>query len=363
MTLILNQEQQALRDSVRAFVAERTPLRRVREVIASPDSYSADTWRQMTGQLGLAGLAIPEAYGGAGAGQTALSVAMFELGAGLVPSPLLASAVLAAAALLRLDDEAARKEVLPGIASGELIGTLAVTDIARTQTTAAGDMPDARLTGEQSPVLNGADADLILVPARHRGQIATFLVKADAEGLTRTPLTAVDHTRALARLRFDATPARALAGDAARALAAAGEQASLALAAEQSGGMAACLAMTTDYAKLRVAFGQPIGAFQGVKHRLADMRAAWELGYAALREATRCADEDPAALPAAAAAARALISPAYFRAAADTVLLHGGIGYTWEHDAHLYYKNALSGKVLLGDPDAQLDALATALGM
>jgi alkylation response protein AidB-like acyl-CoA dehydrogenase len=127
--------------------------------------------------------------------------------------------------------------------------------------------------------------------------------------------------------------------------------------------MAACLAMTTEYAKLRVAFGQPIGAFQGVKHRLADMETAWELGHAALRSAARSADESPADFPRDAAAARVLISGPYFTAAADTIELHGGIGFTWEHDAHLYYKNALSGKVLLGGPADQLDRLASALGM
>jgi alkylation response protein AidB-like acyl-CoA dehydrogenase len=139
--------------------------------------------------------------------------------------------------------------------------------------------------------------------------------------------------------------------------------ANLALASEQCGGTARCLSMTSDYARVRYAFGQPIGAFQGVKHRLADRHTDWELAYAALREATRCADEDPPALPAAAAVARVLASAAYMQTAADTIELHGGIGYTWDYDAHLYYKNAVSNKVLLGDADAQLERLAHALGM
>jgi alkylation response protein AidB-like acyl-CoA dehydrogenase len=358
MALVLSEEQQALRDSVRRFVAERTPLAAVREVIASGDAYAPGVWKQLTAQLGLAGLAIPEEYGGTGSGQTEMSVALYELGAGLVPAPLLASAVLAAGTLLHLDDEAARRELLPGIAGGELIGTLAAGRDGEPPA-ASGAGGELRLTGETSPVINGMQADVILVPARHGDELVISLVDAQAEGLTRTPLTTLDHTRALARLRFDATPARRLAGDAAHALDAVTDLANLALAAEQCGAMAACLAMTAGYARQRVAFGQPIGAFQGVKHKLADIHTAWELAYAALREATRCADEDPDELPAAAAVARALVSPAYFRAAADTVRLHGGIGYTWEHDAHLYYKNALSGKVLLGDPDAQLDRLAT----
>ena len=125
--------------------------------------------------------------------------------------------------------------------------------------------------------------------------------------------------------------------------------------------MAACLAMTSEYAKLRVAFGQPIGAFQAVKHRLADMETAWELSHAAVREAARTADEEPDRFSAAASVARVLTSVPYFTAAADTIQLHGGIGYTWEHDAHLFYKNALSGKVLLGGPGDQLDRLAATL--
>jgi alkylation response protein AidB-like acyl-CoA dehydrogenase len=212
-------------------------------------------------------------------------------------------------------------------------------------------------------VLSGAFADVLLIPAGHAETISLYAVGAGATGLTREPLAGLDHTRPLARIRLDRTPARALAGDAGVALAAADDLANLALAAEQVGAMAACLAMTSEYAKLRVAFGQPIGAFQAVKHRLADMETAWELAHAAVRDAARAADADPARFPAAASVARVLTSGPYFTAAADTIQLHGGIGFTWEHDAHLYYKNAMSGRVLLGGPGDQLDRLATTLGM
>jgi alkylation response protein AidB-like acyl-CoA dehydrogenase len=386
MSLTLTAEEQSLRDSVRRFVAERSPISAIRELIEAGEPYDAGVWKQLAAQLGVAGLIIPEEYGGAGAGYSALSVVLAELGAGLVPSPLLASAVLAAGALLRLDDEAARQELLPGIASGELIASLALTGGAAGQVRAAsgdgaggdgaasdgagGDRAgggQARLTGELAPVLNGAQADVLLVPAVGGAGgddgVAIYLVDAGASGLSRIPLTTADPTRALARITLDDTPARVLAGDAAAALAIAGDLANLALAAEQSGGMAACLAMTTDYAKLRVAFGQPIGAFQGVKHRLADMEVAWELAHAALRAAATSADEEPGSFSAAASVARVMTSGPYFTAAADTIQLHGGIGFTWEHDAHLYYKNALSGKVLLGGGGEQLDRLAATLGV
>jgi alkylation response protein AidB-like acyl-CoA dehydrogenase len=375
MSLILTGDEESLRDSVRRFVADRTPLTAVRQVIAAGEPYDTGIWKQLSAQLGVAGLAIPEEYGGAGAGHAAMAVALQELGAGLVPSPLLASAVLAAGTLLALDDMAAREALLPGIASGELVATLALTGAAGSGAggsgtggagagvRAAGAGGAARLSGELAPVLNGAQASALLVPASGPDGLGVYLVDGAAGGLTRIPLTTADPTRALARITLADTPARALAGNAASALSAAADLANLALAAEQCGAMAACLAMTTEYAKLRVAFGQPIGAFQGVKHRLANMETAWELGHAALRAAARSADENPADFPRDAAAARVLISGPYFTAAADTIELHGGIGFTWEHDAHLYYKNALSGKVLLGGPGEQLDRLASELGM
>jgi alkylation response protein AidB-like acyl-CoA dehydrogenase len=361
MSLILTAEEESLRDSVRRFVAERSPMSAVRELIDAGEPYDAGVWKQLTAQLGLAGLIIPEEYGGAAAGYSALSVTLAELGAGLVPSPLLASAVLAAGALLRLDDEGARRDLLPGIASGQLVATLAVTGGPAGSVTAVGDGPEVTLDGTVSPVLNGAQADVLLVPAGRDGGVVICRVDAGAVGLARLPLTTVDHTRALARIELAGVPARVLAGDASGALAAAADLANLALAAEQCGAMAACLAMTSEYARLRVAFGQPIGAFQAVKHRLADIETAWELAHAALREASRIADEEPVAFSAAASVARVLTSEPYFAAAADTILLHGGIGFTWEHDAHLYYKNALSGKVLLGGPADQLDRLAATL--
>jgi len=225
---------------------------------------------------------------------------------------------------------------------------------------AGGTATEPRLTGEVSPVLNGAEADVLLIGV-HGG--AVYRVDGDAAGLTREPLTSTDHTRALARIVLDDTPARPLAGDGPAALAAAADLANLALAAEQCGAMAACLAMTSEYARLRVAFGQPIGAFQAVKHRLADMETAWELARAALRAAATSADADPDRFSADASVARLLASGPYFTAAADTIQLHGGIGFTWEHDAHLYYKNALAGQVLLGTPGDQLDRLATTLGV
>jgi alkylation response protein AidB-like acyl-CoA dehydrogenase len=362
MALILTDDEQALADSVRRFVADRSPLTSLRQLIASGEPYDTDVWKQMTAQLGLTGLSIPESYGGAGAGYSALSVALTELGAGLVASPLLAC-VLAAEALLGLEDDEASDDLLPKIAGGELIATLALASSAGGQVAASGAVVGPTLTGAVSPVLSGAEASVLVVPAEADGVIGLYLVDAGADGLTATRLTAVDHSRSLARITFRDTPARQLAGDAVAALSAAQDVANLALASESAGAMKAILDMTAGYAKIRVAFGQPIGAFQAVKHRLADMEKSWELGYAALRDAARAGDEEPGRFPVAASVARVLLSSAYGEASVDAVHLHGGIGFTWEHDAHLYYKNGLSNKVLFGAPGEQLDRLAEALGI
>jgi alkylation response protein AidB-like acyl-CoA dehydrogenase len=362
MALILTDEEQALADSVRKFVADRSPLTSLRQLMESGQPYDQDVWKQMTAQLGLAGLAVPEEYGGAGAGVSALSVALTELGAGLVASPLLGS-VLAAEVVLRLSDDAVRADLLPQIASGEVIATLALTSSFGSHVAASESGDAVTLTGTVSPVLNGAEASILLIPAQADGEVAIYLVDGAADGLTRTRLTAVDHSRSLARVSLKGTPARRIAGDAVAALAAAQDLGNLAIASESAGAMRACIDMTSGYAKIRVAFGQPIGAFQAVKHRLADMAKAWELGSAALRDAARAGDEEPDRFGVAASVARVLLSDAYGEASVDTVHLHGGIGFTWEHDAHLYYKNGLSNKVLLGAPGEQLDRLADALGI
>jgi alkylation response protein AidB-like acyl-CoA dehydrogenase len=217
------------------------------------------------------------------------------------------------------------------------------------------------LSGEISQVLNGAQADVLLIPADTGGRTELFEVAAGTPGLEVTPLPALDHSRSLARVRLNGAAGTRLDGDAAAALGFAADLANLAIASEQVGGMAACVAMTTEYAKIRAAFGRPIGAFQGVKHRLAELHTTWEVAHAALRDAARAADERPADFSRAAAVARIAVSASYVDAAVATVQLHGGIGFTWEHDAHLYQKNAMSQHALFGGADEQLDRLAALL--
>jgi alkylation response protein AidB-like acyl-CoA dehydrogenase len=358
--LILTDEQKELAATVGRFLADTSAMSRVREIAESAEGHDAAVWTRLSGELGLTALAIPEAYGGAGFGRTEVSVVMEALGAALTPTPFFASAVLAAEALLQLDDEAAAKDYLPGIASGRTIATLALPEGSAVVAREAQD--GYVLDGHALRVLHGLDADLILVAADPGP--AVFAVTTDAPGLSRTPLTTLDLTRPRARLDFVATPARLIGpGDATEALARVQDLASVALAAEQLGGLRRCLDTIVEYAKLRVQFGRFIGSFQGVKHKLADMHCTLEQAESIARYAAWTADEAPEELPVAAALAQSFLGPAYYQVAKDHLLLHGGIGFTWEHDAHFYYKRAKDDQLFFGPPRTHRALLADRLNL
>ena len=354
MALIDTPDQAALGKAVRQLVTAHSPMTRVREIMAAEASYDAGVWRRLV-DLGLPGITVPEDLGGSGGSVADLAVALRELGRGLVPSPLVAC-VLAAQALLVLGDEPVSKELLPQIAGGELLATVALgaaVPEAPQQVTEQG----GTVTGVLRGVLHGADADVLLVPAGD----GLLLVRAGAPGLTVTPQAGLDATTAIATVKLVRTPATRLAGDATAALSRTTDLAHVAVACAQSAAMRHALDVTADYAKVRYSFGQPIGAYQGVKHKLADVYTDWCLVDAATRRAVEALDGDEPGASAAAAAARVLSGPAYVNAARQMMMLHGGIGFTWEHDAHLYYKNAVSSSVLLGGRGAQLDRLADLL--
>lgn len=361
MTLIDNPDQRALADAVKKLVSARSPLTKVREVALSDQPFDSDVWRRVI-DLGLAGLAIPEQYGGADGTWADLFVGLRELGAGLVPTPLFATSVLAAGALLASDDEGAKAEWLPKIAEGDVIGTLAVAEEgdatwgSKPSTVAAAD---GKLTGTKVAVLNGAEADLLVVQASD----GFYLVDAKASGVTVTKEEVLDLTRSIATVQLDGAEGTLLAGDADAILDSVIDVANIALAAEQSGAITTCIKITTEYANIRYSFGLPIGAYQGVKHTLANDYSEWCLTDAAVRTASEALSKGSDEVSAAAAAARVLASPAYARTAKNMMLLHGGIGFTWEHDAHLFYRNAVTGNVLLGGPLFQQDRLADKLGV
>jgi len=376
MMLGVSAEQDELRASVRRWMADRAPLTRVRELMDTEDGLDRGVWEQAGTQLGLPGLAIPESYGGSGFTFAEQAIVLEELGAALYGGPYLASAVLAANALLASSDEGARADLLPGIASGETIATLAFTeddgswDPAAIRLAAAKDGEAWRLDGHKSFVLDGATAGLILVVAATDAGLSLFAVQADAVpadtgGLTRTTLPTMDQTRKLARLEFAATPARLIGspGDAAAILDRTLDVAAIALAAEQLGGAQRALDMAVGYAKVREQFGRPIGSFQTIKHRCADLLLEVESLRSAVGYAAAAVAEGSAEIPVLASLAKAYASETFFHVAAENIQIHGGIGFTWEHDAHLYFKRAKSSELFLGDPAYHRERLATRIGL
>jgi alkylation response protein AidB-like acyl-CoA dehydrogenase len=335
------------------------------------DGYDPAVWKQMGEQLGLQGLIIPEDFGGSGYTYVELGVVLEEMGRSLLCAPYFSTVVLAANTLIHSGDEAAKGEYLPGIASGETIATLAFTEPSGKWDEAGITLPATKsgdgwtLTGTKSFVLDGATANLILVAARTDKGVSIFAVDSGASGLTRTPLSTMDQTRKQAKLEFSNTPAKLIGteGDGWKTLSTVLDLAAVGLAAEEVGGAQKVLDMSVEYAKVRVQFGRPIGSFQAIKHKCADMLLEVESGKSAAYYAAWAAAEDNDELPVVASLAKAYCSDAYFHAAAENIQIHGGIGFTWEHDAHLYYKRAKSSEILLGDATYHRELLAQRIGI
>ena len=375
MNLDTSAEQRELRESVRRFLAERAPLTRVRELMETTGGTDPDVWRQASAQLSLPGIAVPEEYGGAGFSFAEQAIVLEELGAALFTGPYLASAVLAATALLASDDTEAKKDLLPGIAAGETVATLAFTEdggswdpasirLAATQK-AQQTQNGWRLDGHKSFVLDGHTADLILAVATTGTGLSLFAVNATADGLTRRPLPTLDQTRKLARLAFSDVKARLVGeqGAARSVLDRTLDVAALALAAEQLGGAQRALDMAVAYAKVRRQFGRPVGSFQAIKHRCADLLLEVEslrsaVGYAAAAVAAGSTE-----VPVLAPLVKAYASEVYSHVAGENIQIHGGIGFTWEHDAHLYLKRAKASELFLGDASYHRERLATRIGL
>ena len=375
MDFAFSPEQEELRRTVRQFLDKTSPETEVRRLMATERGYDTDTWHRMADELGLLGLAIPEAHGGAGAGFTELGIVAQEMGRALFCGPFLGTAVLAVAALLASADDAAQRRWLPAIAAGELIATVAIPGTlpggGAPGAAVAGPAVAAReaadgwvLDGTAGFVLDGHVADLVLVPAATGEGISLFAVGGPAPGLARTLLPAFDATRKYARLDFTTTPAMLLspARVAASALARVYDLGCVALACEQVGVAERALDMARDYALLRTQFGRPIGSFQAIKHKLADVLLEVEAARSAAWFGLWAADARPDQLPAVASIAQATCSAAAYLAAAENMQVHGGIGYTWEHPAHLYFRRATTSRMWLGDPAGHYERLLSQLG-
>lgn len=371
MLLTFTEEQLELRRTLRAFLERTSPEATVRHLMETPEGFDPATWTQMGGQLGLHQLAIPEQYGGAGYTFVELGVVLEEMGRALYCGPFFATVVLAANTLLLSSDEQAKTQLLPALAAGDQVATLAFTEPAGGWDEAGITMRAARtaagwtLTGEKAFVLDGHTAELILVIARTEAGLSVFAVDGSAPGLTRTPMHTLDLTRKQARLTFADVPARLVGsdGEGSTLLPRVLDLAAIGLAAEAVGGAQRCLDMSVDYAKVRVQFGRPIGSFQAIKHKCADLLLEVESARSAAYYAMWAAAGNSEDLPMAAAMAKSYCTEAYAHAAAENIQIHGGIGFTWEHPAHLYFRRAKSTELLLGDPAYHRELLVQRVGL
>ncbi len=371
MNFAFSEEQEELRNIVRSFLENKSPESAVREQMDTEKGYDDAVWTQMAEQMGLQSLIIPEEYGGSGYSYVELTVVLEEMGRALLCAPYFSTVVLAANTILQSGDDAAKKALLPGIASGETVATLALTeangrwDEQGVEATATKDGDSWKINGEKMFVLDGHTADLILVAARTDAGVSLFHLASDASGLTRTPLSTMDQTRKQAKLTFENTPATLVGTDGGGwdVISTVLDLTAVALAAEQVGGAQFVLEMAVQYAKDRVQFGRPIGSFQAIKHKCADMLLEVESAKSAAYYAAWCAAEMNDELPSVASLAKAYCSEAYFHAAAENIQIHGGIGFTWEHPAHLYFKRAKSSELLFGDPTYHRELLAQRIGI
>jgi alkylation response protein AidB-like acyl-CoA dehydrogenase len=365
---VLGELADELREPVHDFVAAKSSEDEVRRLMATDEGFDPEVWRQLAEQLELPGMTIPEDHGGSGLSLDAQAVVFEEMGAKLMCIPYLSNAVASEAIKAARDDEAAG-DYLPRIAGGGLRATLAVLEqdgrwgAGSIRTTATAGR-EAKLKGEKCFVLDGHSADLLVVAARSPGGVGLYAVDPADSAVSRTLQATFDLTRKQARITLDGARGRLLGEEGAgeETLEQVLQYAAAALAAEQVGGADACLRMSTQYAKDRVQFGRPIGAFQAVKHKCAEMLRRTEFARAAAYEAAiaRAAGRDDAALVA--SVAKAYCSEAFSWVAAETIHVHGGIGYTWEHPAHLYFRRAKSSEQLFGTPRQHRERVLHQLG-
>jgi alkylation response protein AidB-like acyl-CoA dehydrogenase len=381
MNFAFSEEQDQLRDAVRKFMEAKSPESEVRRLMETTEGYDEAVWKQMAQELGLQSLHLPEAHGGQGFTFVELGIVLEEMGRELLCAPYFSTVCLAANAIMNAGTDAQQGELLPGIAAGETIAALAFTEpngkwdasgiTMEAKSSGKGGTGDAwTLDGTKMFVIDGHTANTIVVAAREAGTsgedgIGFFVVDGDSKGLTRTPLSTMDQTRKQAKLEFSGVAATPLGetGKGWAALSKTLDQAAVCLANEMVGGAQKVLEMSVEYAKVRVQFGRPIGSFQAIKHKCADMLLEVESGKSAAYYAAWAAAEDNDELPVVASLAKAYCSDAYFHAAAENIQIHGGIGFTWEHPAHLYFKRAKSSEILLGDATYHRELLAQRIGI
>jgi alkylation response protein AidB-like acyl-CoA dehydrogenase len=365
MNFDFSDDQKFLKNEARKFLDGRCPTSKVRAVLDDPArSYDADLWKEVAAQ-GWLGTAIPEAYGGLGLGHLELCVIAEELGRALAPIPFSSTAYFLAEALLTAGSEAQKQAWLPKIAAGEVIGCFATSEKpgALTEAQVQARVDGGKLSGAKLPVTDGDVADVAVVLARENGQPGLFLVELAGAGVTRETLTTLDPTRGAAKLTFNGAAAERL-GEPGEGMALAEallQRAAVLLAFEQIGGADRALDMAKDYAKSRYAFGRPIGSYQAIKHKLADIYVKNELARSNAYYGAWALETGASELPVAAASARVSASEAYWFAAKENLQTHGGIGFTWQMDCHLFYRRAQQLGLVAGGTKAWKERLVTQL--
>ncbi|MBM4442444.1 MAG: acyl-CoA/acyl-ACP dehydrogenase [Candidatus Rokubacteria bacterium] len=348
MNFDFSDDQKVLRDQAKKFLSQQSSSARVRRILESDVPYDAELWRGMA-ENGWQGTAVPEQYGGAGFGHLELCVIAEELGRSLAPTPFSSSVYLATEALVLAGSDAQKKAWLPKLAMGEGIGCFALAEgpTAPSPKTIKTRVKDGTITGTKVPVADGDVADVAVVAARTADgagddALSLFLVDLAGPGVTRTVVKTVDPTRSHARLDFDGAPAEPLgaAGQGWPLVRALLDRAAVLVAFEQVGGAQGALDMAREYAMGRFAFGRPIASFQAIKHKLVDMYVATELARSNAYYAAWALSTGAAELPVAAAAARVSATEAFWLSAKENIQTHGGMGFTWEFDCHLYYRRA-----------------------
>jgi alkylation response protein AidB-like acyl-CoA dehydrogenase len=364
-------EQEQLREVVRRYLASTSPEAEVRRLMATDSGYNDTVWKDMANQLGLQGIVIPERYGGSGFGFLELSVILEEMGRALLCAPYFSTVVLATQALLESGDEEACSAYLARVAAGDLVATFALpAGVAdRSAVTVAEQGGQHLLDGVAQYVVDGCTADLVLVHAKGDDDRSSLFAIPEAfalssDVLTRTPLSSLDRTRKLARIEFHRTPAELVgapgAGD--EIVEAVLKKAAVALASELVGICQWGVATSAEYASTRVQFGRPIGTFQAIKHKCVDMLLDLEAAKAVAYYAAWTVETDAPDLPVMSSLAKAECSEAALDVATETLHVHGGIGFTWEHPAHLYLKRAQSAALLFGDPGHHRELVCRRLG-
>ncbi|HXB89782.1 acyl-CoA dehydrogenase family protein [Mycobacterium sp.] len=366
----LTADQRSLRELAQSFLTRKADAPAIRAAMQTSAGYEESVWQEFA-HLGLCGLGVPARYGGADCGPVEIAIVMRELGRRLAPLPYFSSVALAQTVVMQSGDSAACERLLPDLAAGQRRAAVALVepswkwDPTAVQSTATQHQGQWRITGKKMFVVDGATADVILLAARGSSDITLFEVSAHAAGLTRTALTGIDQTRRLASIELRDTPAHQVGdtGAAIDILSRALTLANVYLAAESVGATEHVLACAIDYAKTRTQFGRPIGSFQAIKHKCADMHVDYETSRSTMEHAVLSAAEGGAEeARVASTIAAALCHDAFLQCAAENIQVHGGIGFTWEHDAHLYYKRAQANRLLLGDDVYHRQSLAVSLG-